>query len=374
MRAGNSLTDTPTVPGRSAPVSAPSVLCVTRAFPPVIGGMERLSADLIAALGQKTRVRVIANRHGKKALPWFLPWAAFQMTRIAPQVDVIHLGDPLLAVLLLALPGLRKPVTVTVHGLDILYPSPLYQALIRRSFPRVNLAFCISRFVEQCVRERFPTVKTVVLPPGQSGSCAVPGATRADLVRALGHTLPSGLLLLAVARLVRRKGLVWFVEQVLPKVPDASLLVIGDGPERPRIVELAQRAGGRDRVFLAGLVSRETLNLAYTVADLLVMPNIPVRGDAEGFGLVALEAASAGLPMIAANLEGIPDAVIPNETGILVAPQDAISWSTALNRLLRDSMTRRQLANQAPKVIRERFSWDRRAEQVLDAFRRLSES
>ncbi|MDP3685671.1 MAG: glycosyltransferase family 4 protein [bacterium] len=330
--------------------------------------MERLSAEFATALGQKTRVQVIANRYGKIALPWFLPWAAFQLFRKASQVDVIHLGDPLLTFLLLVLPPLRKPVTVTVHGLDVLYPVPLYQALLRRSFPRVSLALCISRFVEQKVREQFPAMKTTVLSPGQKDSRAVPGAMRADLARALGRALPSGPLLLAVARLVRRKGLAWFVSRVLPKVPDASLLVIGDGPERERIIESAQQAGVSERVLLVGTIPQETLNLAYTVADLLVMPNIPVPGDAEGFGLVALEAASAGLPVVAANLEGISDAVIPNETGILVPPQDTTAWSTTLNQLLRDSMTRQQLSHRAPKAVREQFSWDRRAEQALNAF------
>ncbi|TSC72441.1 MAG: glycosyl transferase family protein [Parcubacteria group bacterium Gr01-1014_38] len=334
--------------------------------------MENLSAEFVAAVSRKTRTRLIANRHGKKALPWFLPWAAFQMTRMAPQADVIHLGDPLLTLLLLARLGLQKPVTVTVHGLDVLYPSPLYQALLRRSFPRVSLAFCISHFVEQRVRERFPAVKTTVLSPGQRGSCAVPGATRAGLARALERSIPTGPLLLAIARLVRRKGLAWFVERVLPQVPSAMLLIIGDGPERQRIAESARRAGVPERVLLAGTVPRETLNMAYTVSDLLVMPNIPVPGDAEGFGLVALEAASAGLPVIAADLEGIPDAVIPNETGILVPPQDATAWVAALTRLLRDSMTRQQLANRAPKAIRERFSWEQRGDVILETFTRLS--
>lgn len=333
--------------------------------------MEKLSAEFVAALGRKTRVRVIANHHGKIALPWFLPWAAIQLLRNASHADVIHLGDPLLTFLLPLLPRLRKPVTVTVHGLDVLYPSPLYQMLLCRSFPRVSLAFCISRFAEQKVRERFPTVKAVVLSPGQGNACAVPGATRADLSRALGRALPSGPLLLAVARLVRRKGLAWFVSQVLPNIPDASLLVIGDGPERERIVEAARHAGVSERILLAGAAPHETLNLAYTVSDLFVMPNIPVPGDAEGFGLVALEAASAGLPVIAADLEGIPDAVIPNETGMLIPPQDATEWVAAITHLLRDSMARQQLTNRAPKIVRERFSWNRRAEQFLDIVKKL---
>ncbi|TSC62046.1 MAG: Glycosyltransferase [Parcubacteria group bacterium Gr01-1014_106] len=90
-------------------MSAPSILIVTRAFPPVVGGMETLSAEFAAALGKKTKTWVIANRYGKKALPWFLPWATFHMLRLAPRADVIHLGDPLLTIPLLILPNFRKP-------------------------------------------------------------------------------------------------------------------------------------------------------------------------------------------------------------------------------------------------------------------------
>lgn len=407
----------------------PTVLCVTRVYPPVVGGMERLSFEFTQALAEKTPTLIVANRHGKKALPLFLPWAAFQLRRLAPRADVIHLGDPLLTVLLPFLPqsstkhgmrppaadvprggverpsghgsapegrgergresqrseprwgeqaaisrdaaakGGRIPIAVTLHGLDLLYPNPLYQALLRRFLPRVDLALCISRFVEAEARRRFPTLRTAVVTPGLAESFAVPGATRADLARARGRALPEGPLLLAVARLVPRKGLAWFVEAVLPRLPEATLLVIGDGPERLRITEAATRAGVASRFFLAGTVPRDVLALAYSTADLLVMPNLAVPGTAEGFGLVALEAASAGLPVVAADLEGIPDAIVPDVTGILLPPGDTAAWVSAMSDLLADPARRARLRAAAPRVVREQYNWDRRADAVLEAFR-----
>ncbi|TSC62047.1 MAG: group 1 glycosyl transferase [Parcubacteria group bacterium Gr01-1014_106] len=158
---------------------------------------------------------------------------------------------------------------------------------------------------------------------------------------------------------------------MLPNIPDAAFLIIGDGPERQAIIDAAQRKGMSDRVILTGRVSDEIVRRAYAVADLFVMPNIPVRGDAEGFGLVALEAAAAGLPVVASHLEGIPDAVIPNETGILVPPLDATAWSTTITRLLHDSITREQLSNRAPKAVREYFSWEQRASGALITLQNL---
>lgn len=335
--------------------------------------MERLSYEFTNALAQKTRVLLIANRHGKKALPVFLLWAAWKLRELAPRADVVHLGDPLLSILIPFLPTPRKPVAVTVHGLDIRYRHPLYQALIRRFLPRVDLALCISRFVEQDVHKRFPTLRTQVISPGLQESFARARTTKTDLERALKRTFGPDPLLLAVARLVPRKGIAWFVEEVLPNIPRATLLVIGDGREREHVARAAARMGVSERLVLAGSVSKETLALAYNVADLLVMPNIPVPGDAEGFGLVALEAASAGLFVVASELEGVADAVVPSETGMLVSPAEKAAWVGVLQRLLTDDGTRARLRQRAPETVRERFSWDRRAEDTLEAFARLAE-
>lgn len=349
----------------------PRILCITRAYPPVVGGMERLSSEFTEALSQQAEVTLVANRRGKAALPWFLPYAALKLQRLAPPADVVHLGDALLTLLLLmARP--RRPVAVTIHGLDIRYPHPLYQTLITRCLPRVDLALCISRFVEQEFRTRFPTVRTLVMNPGINESFYRPGATRADLGHALAQAIPEGRLLLAVARLVPRKGLAWFVSRVLPRLAGASLLIIGDGPERTRIEAAATRSGVRGRVLFAGAVpDKETLKLAYSTADLFVMPNVPVPGDAEGFGLVALEAASAGLPVIAARLEGITDAVVEGQTGILLPLGEPAAWVAGISRLLGDPLERRRLSEHAPLVIGDKYSWQRSIANTLDHLRAL---
>ncbi len=348
------------------------LLCISRAYPPVVGGMERLSADFTTALARHAEVTLVANRFGKKALPAFLLWAAVRARRLARQADVIHLGDALLVVLVPFLRTFRKPITVTLHGLDLRYPHPLYQMMLRRFLPRVSLALCISRFVEEEAKRRFPGLTTTVMNPGITDTPEPGDVSRAALERDLNRALPAGPLLLAVARLVRRKGLAWFVGEVLPKLPDAHLLILGDGPERAAIEQAASRAGVRDRVTFGGAVpAPDTVHLAYRVADLLVMPNIPVVGDAEGFGLVALEAASAGLPVVAADLEGIPDAVISDETGILVPAGDAGAWARAITALLCAPAVRDRIRWSAPILAREKFSWDRVAATVLNQFARL---
>lgn len=359
----------------------PTILCITRAYPPVVGGMERLSFEFTQALADKTRVTLVANRLGKKALPFFLPWAALRIRQRAPRVDVIHLGDPLLTVLLPFIgpiglrrqPARRPPVAATVHGLDILYPHPLYQALLRRFLPRVDLALCISRFVETECRKRFPTVRTAVITPGLLHPVPPRPADRPLLEQKIGASLRPGPLLLSVARLVPRKGMRWFVDQVLPSLPDTHLLVLGDGPEHAAILAAARARGVAHRVTLVGSVADDVLHLAYRTADLFVMPNIPVPGDAEGFGLVALEAASAGLPVLAADLEGLRDAIAPKETGCLLPPGDAGAWTRAVRNALTDAAWRATVRAEAPRTTRERFTWEDRARAAAELFLGLAE-
>lgn len=348
------------------------VLCVTRAYPPVVGGMEKLSAEFTQALAAHADVQLIANRWGKRALPFFLPRAALRLRSQAQTVDVVHLGDALMTVLLPFIPraGKRPVVAVTLHGLDIRYPNAFYRALLRRFLPRVDLALCISRFVEQEFRQRFPGVASMVVNPCIAEPIEPASANREELRSLLRRSVSDGPLLLSVGRLVPRKGLAWFVERVLPLIPAAQLLVIGDGPESSRIVSAAERAGVAARVIFAGSQSRAVLTAAYRTADIFVMPNIPVAGDAEGFGLVALEAASAGLPVLAADLEGIPDAVIEDQTGVLIPALDVAAWTHTIQELL-GSPRLRILRERAPHVVRARFSWDARIREVLAAFARL---
>lgn len=84
------------------------------------------------------------------------------------------------------------------------------------------------------------------------------------------------------------------------------------------------------RVHLLGYLPESQLKTVYAAADVFVMPNLPVSGDVEGFGLVALEAATYALPVVAAALEGIQDAVVPERTGYLLSAGDAERWERLL--------------------------------------------
>jgi len=102
-------------------------------------------------------------------------------------------------------------------------------------------------------------------------------------------------------------------------------------------------------------------------ADISVMPNIRVRGDMEGFGLVAVESACSGALVIAAALEGIRDAVIDGETGILVEPERAEGYVEVIRELARDRDRLTTLAARYQRQARERFSVERAARELRAA-------
>jgi phosphatidylinositol alpha-1,6-mannosyltransferase len=157
-----------------------------------------------------------------------------------------------------------------------------------------------------------------------------------------------GRILLYAGRLTRRKGLLEFVEKVFPALlhqdKDLRLLVIGDeaadaiaepgGGYQAQVQAAANRLNVAHAITFLGGVPDETLAAAYDVADALIFPVIHRRGDAEGFGMVAVEAAAHGVPTVAFRVGGIPDAVSDGISGSLVAPGDYDAFTRAVQHAM----------------------------------------
>jgi glycosyltransferase involved in cell wall biosynthesis len=190
----------------------------------------------------------------------------------------------------------------------------------------------------------------------------------ARLKRLLGVDADADIVL-TVGRLVPRKGVKWFVEHVLNRLPDNVVYAIaGTGPDEDAIRDAALATGASGaRVLLLGRVDDELRAALYTGADLFVMPNLPIGGDMEGFGLVAIEAATAGSLVLASDLEGIRDAVIDGETGLLCPPGDAERYVDRIIGLLRDAPERARLAERFARNARSANSIDRMRADLVDA-------
>ncbi len=356
------------------------ILFITRKHPPSVGGMQKLSYQLIQAVRQRTKTQVVAWGGSQVFLPVFLPYAflrAVLVLAIRRDVALIHLGDPVLAPLGVVLKRwFHRPVVVTVHGLDVIFPHLLYQMLIIPCLYRLDHLICISTAVRKaCWQRGIPLEQCTVIPLGIDEAAfhtPSPAEARRHLEARVGYPLGDRALLLTVGRLVERKGVAWFVASVLPRLvaarPDILYLVVGEGPQRAPIEVAVQQQGLAGHVALLGQVDEATLRAAYAAAQVFVMPNVPVFGDMEGFGLVALEACAAGCCVVAADLEGIPEAIVPGQNGFLVPPGDADAYVNTILPLLSAEQRRLALGRQAQHFVREHYSWEHVAEQYLAVF------
>jgi glycosyltransferase involved in cell wall biosynthesis len=172
--------------------------------------------------------------------------------------------------------------------------------------------------------------------------------------------------LLAVARLVRQKGLDVLLHAMRPikdSVPDARLLLAGDGPERPALERLAHELGVADSVSFLG--HREDVEHLMRHAWILVHPS-----RWEGFGLVLLEAMKQGLPIVAARVSAVPEIVIPEATGLLVPPEDPRALAEAAIRALGDERFRRDAGMRGFERLVEHFSAERMARETAAIYDR----
>lgn len=344
-----------------------SIWYITRKFPPSRGGMQQLSAHIAGELSALRPLTLVRWNRGQWGLPLFLPWALLRLGwgLLRGRVRVLLLGDPVLALLAAPARWAGVPVAAVVHGLDIRYPHPAYQAYLRRCFHgRIDLHFCISRYVRD----------ELVRAGADPARCALvhPGVAAADAPAVEAPAQPPRLLILG--RLVRRKGALWFVEQVMPRLretaPDAVVDIVGDGPDRAALERAIAREDLRARVRLWGDVDEARKAERLRACDLALMPNLRVDGDPEGFGLVALEAAMSARYVLGADLEGLRDALADPALGALLPQADADAWAEAIAALLADRAALRERGRAAHAYAAAHCSWRGMAEryaQRLDA-------
>ena len=315
----------------SDPAALP-ILFITRNYPPKVGGLESYSFNLIEAFACVGTTHKITLSRSIKHLPWFIPYALIKAIYIVHRYSVrnVHVCDGLLApvgLLLKCLTGVR--VTATIHGLDITYGNSFYQKVIPHCVEMLDRVVCVSRSTREEVlkRTRILPEDCVVIPNGiQRDEMFLPHS-KTDLRRKFEASadipITDRKVLFTVGRLVKRKGLAWFVAHVMPRLEeDYVYLIAGDGPERDLIAEIIVRHHLETRVFLLGRIPKKIRNALYNLSDIFIMPNITVPNDVEGFGIAAIEAGSCGLPVVAGNIQGIRDAVIDGKTGFLIEERD----------------------------------------------------
>ena len=361
------------------------ILYITRKYPPQVGGMEKTNFYLSQNLGKHVNVELVSRAASNMwlHLSLFYLFTKSIWVLLRRRVDLIHLGDALLAPLGLTLKLIfKKPVSVTVHGLDVTWEFGPYQFLIPKCLKRLDSIVCVSNETrEECIKRGLNKNKITVIPngidPDEFYIARDTQELREKLSDRLGLELRNKAILLSVGRLVERKGFHWFVEDVVPRLLKKNKqiihLIAGTGEMRKTLEKIVSGHDLQEHVKLLGRVDDQTLKLLYNVSDIFIMPNIKVKGDMEGFGIVALEAASCELPVVAARLEGIQDAIEDDVNGFLVTSHDAQGFTSVVRQLLADDAKRKAFGERAKNFTNKNYGWDKIANEYLLQFKKSIE-
>ncbi|MFB9370593.1 glycosyltransferase family 4 protein [Kitasatospora albolonga] len=203
--------------------------------------------------------------------------------------------------------------------------------------------------------------RMVQLPPGVDEGTFRPDSGGDAVRAALGLT--DRPVVVCVSRLVPRKGqdtLIAALPQILRDVPDAVLLIVGDGPYRGELEKLAERTGVAASVRFTGAVPWSELPAHYGAGDVFAMPCRTRRGglDVEGLGIVYLEASATGLPVVAGDSGGAPDAVLEGESGYVVPGGSPAAAAERIVRLLKDPQLRATMGEAGRRWVERSWRWD----------------
>lgn len=296
-------------------------------------------------------------------LPFYLlagMLAAWQLGRVG-RFDVIHVHWPVPQGLLgwAARWGGGGRLVATFYGADLVmsqrfrFVQPFLRAFVRSCADVAAISSYTARQLAEAtgVQAR-PIPYGIALPPVDHRYPAEPG------------------LILAVGRLIARKGHTYLIE-AMPLLaaaghPEARLVIVGEGHERPQLEALIRDRGLAERVTLAGRVSDEVLQTYYKTCQVFVLPSIvDDTGDTEMLGMVSLEAMRYGKPVVATNVGGVADIVQDRVTGLLVEQRDPAALAAAIGRLLADPALAARLGEAGYHFARDRFAWPAVLAQTL---------
>ncbi|MFJ2702650.1 glycosyltransferase family 4 protein [Streptomyces sp. NPDC087428] len=272
-------------------------------------------------------------------------------------------------------PALRRAgarrLVATTHGHEAGWAQlPASRQLLRRIGEGTDTITYLGEYTRSRIAAALTPAaadRMVQLPPGVDEKTFHPDSG-GDLVRArLGLT--DRPVVVCVSRLVPRKGqdtLILAMPAILAEVPDAVLLIVGGGPYAGELRKLAAETGVLDSVRFTGPVPWAELPAHYGAGDVFAMPCRTRRGglDVEGLGIVYLEASATGLPVVAGDSGGAPDAVLDGETGWVVRGGRAEESAERIVTLLGDAELRRRMGERGRAWVEEKWRWDLLAQKL----------
>jgi phosphatidylinositol alpha-1,6-mannosyltransferase len=366
-----------------------TTLLVTNDFPPRAGGIQRFVHQLAVRQPPGSIVVYASKWKGAAAFDAEQPFEVIRedttvllpapaVNRRAAQLARAHGCDAvwfgaaaplgLMAKYLRRRAGIERAVALT-HGHEIGWAAlPGARGMLRRigkgsdvvtyltDYQRIRLARALEDVTS--LRRLTPGVDIEQYAPSVDGA-----AIRAK------YGLANRPVVVCVSRLVPRKGqdtLIRALPLIRERVPDAALLIVSGGPYRSTLERLVREQGVERDVVFTGSVRWDELPAHYRAGDVYAMP-CRTRGhglDVEGLGIVYLEASAVGLPVVAGDSGGAPDAVREGETGFVVGGRDVAAVADRLARLLEDEALRERMGAAGRAWVEDVWRWDTQAERL----------
>lgn len=365
------------------------ILIITLEFPPQVGGIATYVHQMAGGLG-KDRVVVYAPKmrggtewdtsvgyqviRKKPYFPVFI-WPrwfkmVFQIWHIVrtEKIEIIFINHvlPVGYVGWLVKKLLHIPYIIFSHGTDVLLGTrnAWKKSMMRRVVSGSEQIIFNSESLKRRFLRVFPDLEkqcSVLYPCPDIDILTAPDQKELENMR---HTLAleGKKVVLSVARFDEGKGfphLIRAIEQLLKKEPHLVWVLIGDGPKRKQILDFIQKNSLQNVVRYVGEIPHKELKIYYYLADVFALCTHPDEGREEGLGLVFLEAAAAGLPVVAGRSGGVDEAVVHTVTGLLVDNvQNTGSVVEALEAILSNEDYRKRLGEQARMRIETDFKFE----------------
>ncbi len=382
------------------------ILMLTWEYPPrIVGGISRVVQGLSRSLTESGHeVHVITNEMPgfpaedndrgvfihrvsiESPTPNFHTWVmmmdhyfskrAGKLTKESGTFDIVHVHDWLVLPTGSELTSFFPTTMVTtLHSLEFRRSGGIYtpenkmvDSLEWWATYESSIIIVCSKSMMEDTRSHFqvPSDKIRVIPIGIDPAKFKNRSVDRNRVREKYGVGPDEKLILFVGRLTNQKGCEYLIRAVpyVAKFFNVKLLIAGDGYLKGELEAAAMNAGIRSRTIFAGYVADEDLTDLFLSSDVMAIPSVY-----EPFGVVALEAMAANLPVVASSVDGLAEVIRHEENGILVFPRDSASIAWGISRILSDRENTQRLEANALKDVENRFSWKVVAMDTLNAYK-----
>ena len=283
-------------------------------------------------------------------------WSSFHF-------DIVHahMGFPDGFAAMLVAQKYKRNLVVTIRGSDMLKKGKAWRA-IQRVCQQANKVLTPSPHLALRIKEQLG-VEPTIIPNGIDKKKVFTGESQ------LRQLYKGKTVVLSVARLLPSKGIdltLRAIQTLKAEFPELHYIIVGDGPERQKLQQLAVDLGIRSSVEFVGWQPHEKTMEYMSICDIFCLPSWQ-----ETFGLVYLEAMAHGKPVIGCLGQGVDGIVTQGQTGMLVPPRDVESITCTLRYLLHNSTKRREIGQQAKRLVVENYTWEKSAQKLAAVYQEV---